>query len=156
MPIVSFELCDETQFSIHIQRVMQPQCSTQLTYAQMPLKRFGIVWESKSLLPLLPEWNGFAQAINELKGWGEEWVSQPNISLWRSDSTNSYNFVSPERVGQERAGGGIFSGQWCSRVCLQTFQKTAPLAPKVHLVKGTEKHERVQPRNKLNATCFCF
>lgn len=68
MPIVSFELCDKMQFSIHVQRVMQPQRSTQLTYAQMPLKRFGIVWESKSLLPLLPKWNGFAQTINELKG----------------------------------------------------------------------------------------
>lgn len=66
--IVSFELRDETQFSLHVERVMQAESSTQLTHTQMPLQRFGVLRESKSLISPLPQRNRLAQTVNELKG----------------------------------------------------------------------------------------
>lgn len=37
MTIVSFELRDKPKFAIHVESVMQPEGSTQLTHTQMPL-----------------------------------------------------------------------------------------------------------------------
>lgn len=65
--IMSLELRDKQQFSVHVERVMQAERSTQLTHTQMPLQGFGVLWESKSLLSPLPQWNRFTQTINKLK-----------------------------------------------------------------------------------------
>lgn len=66
MTIVSFELRDDTQLSVNVNRVMESECSTQLTHAQMPLERFGVLWKSESLLSLLPQRDRLAQTVNEL------------------------------------------------------------------------------------------
>lgn len=79
VPIVSFELCDETLFSIPVQGVVQAERSTQLTHTQVPLEPFGVVGEGKALLAQLPEGNGFAQSINELRRQGEKLVTNRNI-----------------------------------------------------------------------------
>lgn len=89
MMIVSFELRDEPQFPLHVEGVMQPEGSTQLTHTQMPLQRLGVLWKSKPFLSLLPQWDRFAQTVNELKKKKkqlarEECVSQPNPSPSRA------------------------------------------------------------------------
>lgn len=75
VPIVSFELCDEMLFSISVQGVVQSERPTQLTHTQVPLEPFGVVWEGEALLALLPEGNGFAQPINELRPQEEKPVT---------------------------------------------------------------------------------
>lgn len=72
VPIVSFELRDETQFPVPVQGVVQAERSTQLTHTQVPLEPFGVVREGEALVALLPERNGFAQAIDELEVREEE------------------------------------------------------------------------------------
>lgn len=74
------------------------------------------------------------------------------------DEQNCCNSVLPEYVDQERADGGIFLGRWCSRVCLQTSQRTAPLALKVHLFKATWSHtetlKQSETQKQGNSNCF--
>ncbi len=84
MTIVSFELRDKPQFSVHIEGVMQPERSTQLTHTQMPLQRFGVLWKGESLVSRLAEGNRLTQMINELKCWGEKRVSEQNASVHKS------------------------------------------------------------------------
>lgn len=83
VPIVSFELRDEPQLSLHVERVMQPERSAQLTHAQMPLQRFGVVWKRESLVALLAQRNRFTQTVYELKRGEEQSVSESNTSLHR-------------------------------------------------------------------------
>lgn len=74
MPIVSFELSNETLFSLPVQGVVQAERPTQLTHTQVPLESFGVVREGEALLALLPEGNGFAQPINKLRRQEEKQV----------------------------------------------------------------------------------
>lgn len=67
VPIVSFELCNETFLPIAVQGVVQAERPTQLAHTQVPLEPFGVVREGEALLALFPEGNGFAQPINELR-----------------------------------------------------------------------------------------
>lgn len=80
VPIVSFELRDEPQLSLHVERVMQPERSAQLTHAQMPLQRFGVVWKRESLVALLAQRNRFTQTVYKLKRGEEQSVSESNTS----------------------------------------------------------------------------
>lgn len=66
MTIVSLELSDQPQFSLHIQSVMQTERSAQLTHTQMSLQPLRVVWKRKSLISLLAQRNSLAQTINEL------------------------------------------------------------------------------------------
>lgn len=85
MSIVSFELCDETLFSIPVQGVVQAERSTQLTHTQVPLEPFGVVREGETLLAELPEGNSFAQPINELRRQEEKPVKRFVLSEKHSE-----------------------------------------------------------------------
>lgn len=74
MPVVSFELCDETLLSIPVQGVVQAERPTKLTHTHVSLEPFGVVREGEALVALLPERNGFAQPINELRRQEEKLV----------------------------------------------------------------------------------
>lgn len=111
---MSLELSDESQFPADVQGVMQPERPTQLTDAQVPLQRFGVLWEVVPLLSSLPQLNGVAQSVDELGRRGDVsrfsfvfflFTSQQAAERGASDS------ASPERAGRERAGEGRFSGQ---------------------------------------------
>lgn len=108
---MSFELRDEPQLSLHVERVMQPERSAQLTHAQMPLQRFGVVWKRESLVALLAQRNRFTQTVYELKRGEEQSVSESNTSQEADQQTLGCGSVVPERVGQQRAGGGISLGR---------------------------------------------
>lgn len=67
VPVVSFELGDETQLPLGAQGVVEPQRPAQLAHAQVPLQGSGVLGEGEALLPLLPQWNRFTQTVDELK-----------------------------------------------------------------------------------------
>lgn len=91
---------------------MQPERSAQLAHTQVPLQRFGVVRESESLLASLPERNRLTQTVNELKRRRQKRISQPEpFTSSVQQQQRRRGSILPERVGPERAGGGIFSGR---------------------------------------------
>lgn len=58
-----------------------------------------------------------------------------------------FNFLSPEHAAQETAGVGIFLGQWCSRACLQTCWRIAPLTLKAHLFMANQQTVRLRQQD---------
>lgn len=68
MAVVSSELRDETQFSLGVESVMQPEGPAQLAHTQVPLQRSCVLRKGEPLLPLLPQRHRFAQTVDELRG----------------------------------------------------------------------------------------
>lgn len=116
MPVVSFELGDETQFPLGAQGVVEPQRPAQLAHAQVPLQGPGVLGEGEALLLLLPQRNRFAQTVDELKGGGEEKEEERNVSDFFFHfrklrfAKETYSTL-PARAAQGPAGGGIVSGR---------------------------------------------
>lgn len=71
MAVVSSELRDETQLSLGVESVVQPEGPAQLAHTQVPLQRSGVLRKGEALLPLLPQRHRFAQAVDELGGGAE-------------------------------------------------------------------------------------
>lgn len=72
MAVVSSELRDETQFSLGVEGVVQPEGPAQLAHTQVSLQRSGVLGKGEALLPLLPQRHRFAQTVDELEGGGAE------------------------------------------------------------------------------------
>lgn len=134
---MSLELRDEQQFPVHVEGVLQAERPTQLTHAQMPLQGFGVLWEGESLVSPLPQWNRVTQTVDKLKRERETCftVGPVRAALQRHCCSR----VSPERAAPAAGDAGISLGPLCSRVCLQTWQRTAPLALGAHLFTARQQ-----------------